>query len=223
MGLNILRNPALVSKESETDLRSETEAVGGEAVEPAKDNGLASPAPQQPQTPLPAQNSSSPADVKSYKNTEYEFEFTYPASFGEVAEKIYQCPRGFMTIGTFIGNPNIDFGFVSSDYEKCAAADAPLFEILKYDLLDKKLKLYSSNPVSPTVEVTIEQVIPTRTANILAYIIKNTIEADGNGSPAAVLKSPNPAIGPLIFRTHGMSHGMSYEDGIKLLEAIIQN
>lgn len=160
-----------------------------------------------------------PAKLKTYKNPEYEFEFTYPASFGEVAIKNEKCPRGFMTVGSFTNNPNIDFGFVSADYEKCNDDGFLLFETQTYDILDKKLKLYSSNPTSSVVEVAIEQTMSTLTPNINAYIIKNILEADGKGDAVAILRSPNPSIGTLTFRTHQLP----YEDGVKLLEELIQN
>lgn len=157
-------------------------------------------------------------EVKIYQNTQYEFEFTYPASFGDVLIKKYECPPGSITVGSFSYNPNIDFGFSTNDYQRCEDFGLVLFETRTYDLYDNKLKLYFSDPSLPPVELMIEQTIPTPVPNIIAYIIKNTIDSDGLSSPAAILRSPNPGIGVLIFRTHGLP----YQDGVKLLEAVIK-
>lgn len=160
---------------------------------------------------IPHKNQAASEGLKIYRNTEYEFEFTYPASFGEVAVKNYECPPGFVAVGTFGNNPHIDFGFSTSDYQKCKDFSLDLFETRTFDLADKKLKLYSSDPTALPLEVVIEQTIPIPTPNIVAYII-------GKTGPAAILRSPNPKIGPLIFRTHGLP----YDEGVKLLEAIIK-
>ncbi|MDP4001285.1 MAG: hypothetical protein Q8P83_03520 [bacterium] len=176
---------------------------------------------------VPENNQSSSAsstessDVKIYKNSEYEFEFTYPANFGEVTIKNYECAQGFLVVGSFEHNPNLDFGYVSMDYEKCQDLGFALFQTVSFEASGDKLKLITADPDLPPVEVLIDEtiVIPSGSINpYLGYIIKNIVEADGNGDPAAVLSTPNPDIGALTFRTHNLS----YEEGVKLLEAIIK-
>lgn len=160
---------------------------------------------------IPYKNQAASEDLKTYKNSEYEFELTYPASFGEVAVKNYECGKGFVTVGTFGDNPHVDFGFSTNDYKRCQDFGLDLFETRTFDLAGKKLVLYGSDPTSLPVEVAIEQTIPIPTPNIVAYII-------GKTDPSAILRSPNPKIGPLIFRTRGLS----YDEGVRLLEAIIK-
>ena len=160
-------------------------------------------------------------EIKTYKSSEYEFEFTYPASFGTVTVKTYECPKGFLAVGTFDRNPNIDFGYVSSIYQRCKDLGLVLSETLSFDVLGKKLKLYNADTTKPAIEVTVEQTIRIPSPDFTpytAYVIKNTVEAAGNGDPTAILGTPNPDIGALIFRTHHLP----YQDGVNLLEAVIK-
>ncbi|MBI2607918.1 MAG: hypothetical protein HYW51_03780 [Candidatus Doudnabacteria bacterium] len=170
------------------------------------------------------------ADKKIYRNPEYEFEFTYPASFGEVRVETYECSEGFLAVGTFQNSSNLDFGYATTGYKNCPDLGLVLFKTAWFENVGNKLKLHLTDQ-DPVVEITVEQTITIPSGSFVpytAYIIKNTVEADGNGDPAfaeasagrpaAILSTPNPGIGALVFRTHGLS----YEEGVKLLEDVIK-
>ena len=160
-------------------------------------------------------------DIKTYKNSEYEFEFTYPASLGDVAVKKHECPTGFVTVGSFSSSANIDFGYSSTEYKECKDLGFALFKTVSLEAVGNKIKLYMSDTDKPPVEVTIEQTIGVAGSSYnpyRAYIIKNTLDAGGNGDPTVISNTPHPDIGALVFRTHGLS----YPEGVKLLENIIK-
>lgn len=169
--------------------------------------------------PLPSLSESE--GVKVYRSSEYEFEFTYPANFGEVTIKNYECAQGFLVVGSFEHSPNIDFGYVSSGYKNCENFGFQLFETVWFEKSGEKLKLITADQTAQPAEVAIEQTFEIPSGGFvpyMVYIFKNTVEAGGNGAPVAVSGTPNPDIGALTFRTHNLS----YEEGVKLLEEIIK-
>ena len=116
--------------------------------------------------------------------------------------------------GTFANNPKADFGFVTLDYRDCSNQRASLLDVVGLEVRSQTIVLVMSGG-DDSVELTIEQVVSTASPGVLAYIVKNTV--DGQGSLAAIVKSPIRKIGALVFRTKDTQA----DEAITLLEDII--
>src|SRR3989338_2713943 len=161
---------------------------------------------------------------QTYSNAEYDFSFTYPAVLGDVivarepgeADAKSGCRgAGERFHGSFVNNPNVDFGFVTADYRDCSNQPVSLFDVIGLDVRDRTLAFATSGGAE-SFELPIEKVLPTASPGVVAYVVKNTVDADARGTLAAVVKSPIKKIGALVFRTTNLSAA----DALTILEDI---
>ncbi len=173
--------------------------------------------------PLSGQAASESASSRLYRNQAFDFELSYPAEFGEVTAETFSpdtkdvcVKRGSLVLGTFTKNLHLDFGLPTPDFTPCPNSANPIFAVKQITVSGKDLRL-EFGEFRDAVTVPLEATIPSASPGVVAYVFANRLDKHADGEAAAVVSSPHPTLGHPVFRTHGLS----LEDGIKLLQKVI--